>query len=530
MTMSRVILAICLLIVLGVPLALRPGTAGPGRGRETLTLVIVTPHVPQIRAEFEEAFSRWHERKFGAPVEISWRVPGGTSEIMKVLEAHFRSRASSFDFSNPANPTAPSGSTDFDLMLGGGSFDHGRLKTQVRIAKASAKGLPADFAADAKDVALPMSEPAGFSKAQLDAWFGENKIGAAQLYDPDQFWLGTAVSGFGIVYNRDVLRTLGVAEPKAFSDLTDPRLMGLLALADPRQSGSVTTAMDAILSNYGWEKGWRVLREIGANTRYYTNSSTKPPIDVSAGEAAAGLAIDFYGRGQAQSVLREGQDPGLGRVGYVDPRGATFIDADPVSVLRGGPQPELARRFVEFSLTEEAQALWQFWSRASSRGERNPLGDDGEPMGPRVSELRRMPVRRAMYEKHMAFMIDQVNPFAIASDVKPAGWRSAIGIMMGAFAIDVAHEQREAWTALNAARSQPAFDKPTLAKMEEAFYAFPTTEIDGKEVAFTPETYKAVSATWRDPKARPGLEIRYTEFFRARYREVAELGARGMPN
>jgi len=525
-TPSRILLVLALVVVIGVPLALRPSSPARASGNDVPMLIIVTPHVPQIRAEFEEAFSRWHQREFGSPVSISWRVPGGTSEIIKVLEAHYRSRAGAFDFADPSNPGAAPGTTDFDLMLGGGSFDHGRLKTQVRVMRGAARNLPAAFSPDAKDVVLPMSEPAGFTNAELDAWFGENKIGAAQLYDPDQFWIGTALSGFGIVYNRDVLRRLGLPEPQAFGDLTDPRYFGMIALSDPRQSGSVTTTIDAILSNEGWEKGWRTLREISANSRYYTNSSTKPPIDVSAGEAAAGLAIDFYGRGQAQSILLPGQDPSQGRVGYVDPRGATFIDADPVSVLRGGPHPELSRRFVRFCLTEEAQSLWQFWSQRSGRGALNPVGPDGTPMGPVISELRRMPIRRVMYELHGSHMIDRVDPFTIASDTKPAGWRSAIGIMMGAFAIDTAHQQRDAWRAVLAAREAVAkgtIDPEVLTRMEAAFYAFPETEIKGAMVPFTPQTYKAVAATWREASRRPTIEKDYMKFFAATYRRVVEL-------
>jgi ABC-type Fe3+ transport system substrate-binding protein len=55
-------------------------------------------------------------------------------------------------------------------------------------------------------------------------------------------------------------------------------------------------------------------------------------------------------------------------------RGRTYVDADPISVLRGGPNPDLARRFIEFTLTEEAQALWQFPSKRDPAGATNPVG------------------------------------------------------------------------------------------------------------------------------------------------------------
>ncbi|MFN9972557.1 MAG: ABC transporter substrate-binding protein, partial [Phycisphaerae bacterium] len=186
------------------------------------------------------------------------------------------------------------------------------------------------------------SVPAGFPKAQLDEWYGENRIGSGLLYEPDQYWLGTALSGFGIVSNRDLLKRLGLPEPDSFEALTDPKLQAMVALADPRQSGSIATTFDAILSNYGWEKGWRILREMCANARYFTNSSTKPPIDISHGEGAIGLAIDFYGRSQAQAIAKPGEDRATVRDGDGDPKGTASVEADPISLLRGGPNPEIA--------------------------------------------------------------------------------------------------------------------------------------------------------------------------------------------
>jgi spermidine/putrescine-binding protein len=333
-----------------------------------------------------------------------------------------------------------------------------------------------------------------------------------------------ALSAFGIVYNRDVFERLGLPEPKTFEDLTDPRLAGWVALADPRQSGSIATSFDSILSNQGWDKGWRTLREMCANTRYFTNSSTKPPIDVSAGEAAAGLAIDFYGRSQSQSVMRPGETAATSRVGYVDPTGVVYIDADPCSILRGAPHPDLARHFIEFCLTEEGQALWQF--RKSTTHPDNPVGEDGKPMGPIEYELRRAPARRAMYEKYLPYFVDQSNPFQIASPVAPKGWRGAIGVMMGAFSIDIADEQRAAWAALNRARRDPDFPREKLAQMESLFYAWPDTTLpDGTVLPFTETNIKAILAAWKQPGVMPDGRIGYTRFFLDHYRRVCALGA-----
>jgi len=517
MTFGRVMIFVLLAVILGVPFALRPRGEGGRAQADEQVLVVITPHVPQIQQEFARGFDRWHRRVHGSPARIDWRQPGGTAEILKLLEAHFQAtaKAGAFDFGDPASPRTPAGSTAYDVMLGGGSYEHGRLRAGAKVV------------VDGVERVIPMSEPAGFEQAQLDAWYGENKVGSQPLYDAQQYWLGTALSGFGIVYNREQFEKLGMPLPERFGDLADPRLMGMLTFADPRQSGSVTTTLDAILSREGWDSGWRLLRELSANTRYFTNSAPKPPIDVSHGEAAAGLAIDFYGRGQAQAVVLPGQDPLTSRVGYVDPKGEAYIDADPVSVLRGGPNPALARRFVEYLLTEEAQALWQFRSTRGA-GEKNPVGADGNPMGPLTHELRRMPVRRVMYEKYAGAMIDRVNPFELASDASPAGWRSAIPIMMGAFAIDTAHDLREAWAALHEARASGEFSAETLARLEAQFHAFPATRVsEARVLEFTRENYKEISAAWKDPAVRARLEIEYTTFFRENYRAIVRDVRRG---
>jgi hypothetical protein len=145
-------------------------------------------------------------------------------------------------------------------------------------------------------------------------------------------------------------------------------------------------------------------------------------------------------------------------------------------------------------------------------------------MGPESHELRRMPARRVMYEKYAAAMIDPENPFDLASRTKPAGWRDAIGMMMGAFAIDVHDEMKAAWAALLAARADTNFPKDRLSEMERLFYSWPATTLpDGKTLEFTPENAKAIIAAWKDSAFKARCEIAYTEFFRDVYRKITAL-------
>lgn len=516
--------AIAFAVLLGVPFLAHLGTethATDGR-----RLIVVTPHVQQIQDEFAQAFGRWHEREFGEPVFIDYRIPGGTSEIRRQLVAEFKARLADGKYTLVPSPEGYTveitpGTIGVDLMFGGGSYDHGTLASGVAATLNTPSGEPVEMQ-------VSMAAPAGLSQAELDEVFGENRIGTQTLYDPDQLWIGTALSSFGIISNNDVLDRLGLPSPGSFRDLTDTRLLGWIALCDPRQSGSITTTFDSILGNFGWDEGWRILRAMCGNARYFTASSTKPPADVSAGDAAVGLAIDFYGRGQAQTVAEAG-DPD--RVAYIDPAGEVYIDADPITILRGGPDPELARRFLRFVISEEGQAVWQFSATTREAGADNPPGPSGEPMGPRNSELRRMPIRRSMYAKYFEHFKDPVVPYDLVSDVENPGWRTGVQMMMGAFGIDSAQHCRRAWGAIAEASADPSFPADVLDAMRERFHAFPMTPVvseAGSEtpVPFTEATYRTVRNQWRDPVREGELRIAYTGFYIDRYNEVTDMARR----
>ncbi len=639
----QILILVLFAVILGVPFfahrasnrnaAAADESSAPGAKQERGRLIVVTPHIEQIRVEFAKAFDRWHQRTHGQGVEIDYRTPGGTTEILKLLEATYGSamqrRIADARGSNPAMLVDPTfsmdqmkpGEADFDIMFGGGTFDHDRLRSRgatvsALIGAAGARSLPSETTSRKVSLAkprdainattidqlttietkatiegaaltlrvptsaivggakslLPLAEGKAtvdveldlarcervfnvristppdpvFTDAEMAAIFGENKIGVGQLYQDDrakggpkdqQHWVGAALSGFGIVFNRPLHKQMGLSEPTSWNDLRRPEYAGLLAMADPRLSGSVATLYDSILNAQGFDEGFRTLRDASANARSFAAASTQPPMDVSQGDGLAGVAIDFYGRFQAQAVLAPGETSETGRLGYIDPPGAVYVDADPVSILRGGPNPTLARRFVEFCMTEEAQALWQFPAHnASSKappaaGPPVPViaGDPaGRKLGPEQFVLRRMPIRRSVYRPELfAHFTDKTNLFEIASTVPTKGWRDGMITMMGCFGIDSAAQIQEAWRALRSARADASFPKDVLAKMELAFYALPPHEMaDGSMLEFNEKNYGAISrdiGRWRDPIRGPAARVKYTKFFRTKYAEVVSL-------
>ncbi len=449
-------------VLLLVPAFLRSSPIsqlGPG-------VVVMTPHNEQIRFELGLRFSQWHQREFGTDAHVAWSTPGGTSEIRKLLQSQWKAAAGA---------GIPFGG-DIDLVFGGGSYEHGVL----------AKPTEAD------DPESTISVPHGFTQEELSAWFPTDTIADGRLYDEESFWIGTALSSFGLIWNEDEFAQRKLPQPTNWSMLAHPQLRGRVAFVNPAMSGSVTTALQSILEHLGWQEGWALIRRASANARSVSGSSTRVPGDVGAGEAAIGPCIDFYGRAQVAALEAAGI---TGRIRYRDAAGQTVVDADPISLLRGAPNPELAKRFIRFCLTVEAQSLWQL-----------PPSD---PDGPQRFALRRLPIRTEVYEHLGDLMLDRVDPF---SDAKAAvhpnrAARAFIVPLFVAMAMDHRDELREAWNAIVEHPSYPSSDEvvmagdvqdPELRSMLERFDALPSVPMPNGTLADLNDStvLPAVKAGW----------------------------------
>lgn len=101
-------------------------------------------------------------------------------------------------------------------------------------------------------------------------------------------------SGAGIVWNRDYLQTHQLPKPKQFSDLTYPVYFGHLTMSTPARSGTTQLMVESILAKYGWQEGWRLLTNIGANMATISSRSFGVSDYVAKGQFGIGPTIDSY--------------------------------------------------------------------------------------------------------------------------------------------------------------------------------------------------------------------------------------------
>ena len=481
-----------MLLTLAAPFILRPTDTSLSEDPDG-RVIIVTPHNETIRREFGAAFTSHMKARTGKTVRVDWRTPGaGTSEIAKYINSEFTASFENYwkrtqnykwepefaaHFNNrklepPAEGEAKTKAHQvrdlflnstvgigIDLFFGGGTYDFEKQKRLGYLVASSPDGSAGLAAVSAKH----------------KDWFSDSVIpqtvGGEPYYDPELCWAGACLSSFGICYNTDLVEALNAPHPPMqWEDLTDPVYFDNVAMADPNQSGSVTKAFEMLIQQQiqaavaqtqataeynalpgdeqtvelgeaisrGWLAALRIIQNIGANSRYFTDSATKIPHDVAQGEAAAGMCVDFYGRTYNERLRSE---DGTSRVQFIVPKGGTSTGVDPIGMFRGAPNPEYATAFLEFVLSPEGQRLWNY--KAGAKG------------GPGRTALRRLPVRKDLYtEAHLAHFSDPEElPYEKAGEFTyipnyTAPFFDVIRFLVKAMCIDVHPELKAAREAL----------------------------------------------------------------------------------
>ena len=552
-------------------------------------VVIITPMNEAIRYEFARGFSEWHRKNFGRPAKVDWRALGGTSEIMRYLVSEYVAAARAW-WLGQGKPW-PAGASDavvarkldtnsapalreiyeafrktddpkeftsrIDLLWGGGEYDH---------SDAYRQGL----------TVRPW--PAG--KEPEDVFSIPENLSGETWRTPTMF--GDVLSTFGICYNLDRLHDLKVSKPPTqWDDLADPVYFRQVGACDPTKSGSIAKAFEMIIQQKchqsviaagfsdakigkfekaisdaklapgelpssvpaeyqaaverGWEDGIRLIQRIGANARYFTDAASKVTIDVSMGDAAVGLAIDFYGRYQAQcSRAPDGSSrgrlatSGSERMVYVTPVGGSSVSCDPVGLLRGAENRETAVRFIQYALSEDGQRLWTY--------------RPGTPGGPQKFALRRLPIRRDFYPwagspdpargtgrsrpqeetnylQHLQFAADNladptINPYSLATNFTYRSRWTAQHFniqrdLIRAMCLDSVNELHDAWRAIiqNGGPANQAKAMGILGRLP-----------DKPE----PLTWRS-ALTFSKKHDRMDYLREWTAFYRENYRRVKEL-------
>src|SRR3989454_1008012 len=295
--------------VLALALLLAASTSGAALGQAPpieSELAMITPVSKSIHDAALKAFADYAKEKWTVTVKVS-AIPAGTPVAYgRIVEWK--------------------GRPEVDIFWGGESALFEKLAEQKLLQKV-------EIAREAWD-----SIPASIGTPR-----------AIPLKDKNGYWVGTALEPYGLVYHPKKIQRLGIAEPKEWDDLLNPKLKGEVAQCAPTRSSSSNATYEVILSMHGDDKGWDWLKKLAANTGHFTARSRDVPTVVAKGEYTAGFAVPSY---MAFEEKLAGFD-----LKFVAPKNA-FVTPEPMAILAGARNPKAARAFIEFLLTERGQKVF----------------------------------------------------------------------------------------------------------------------------------------------------------------------------
>jgi putative spermidine/putrescine transport system substrate-binding protein len=171
------------------------------------------------------------------------------------------------------------------------------------------------------------------------------------LKDPDGKWFAIHYGTLGFFVNVDALE--GAAVPQCFADLMKPEYLGMVGYLDPSSAFVGYAGAVAVNQAFGGD-----LSNFDAAIKYFKDLAANDPIvpkqtsyaRVVSGEIPILFDYDFNAyRGKYEED---------GKFEFVLPCEGSVRVPYVMSLVNGGPNPELGKRVLDFILSDEGQAIW----------------------------------------------------------------------------------------------------------------------------------------------------------------------------
>ena len=167
--------------------------------------------------------------------------------------------------------------------------------------------------------------------------------------DPQGRWTGFAARARVLIVNTQLLPD-EAARPTSMNDLVAPAWKDRAAFVRPF-TGTTLTHATTLYSTVGEENARAWFRGLHANDVMFPSSNSQVAISVSLGHRHFG----FTDTDDVRKVVLQGKpvtqvypDQGEGQPG-------TLLILNTVALIKGGPRPDLGRRFIDFLLSKDVE-------------------------------------------------------------------------------------------------------------------------------------------------------------------------------
>ncbi len=196
-------------------------------------------------------------------------------------------------------------------------------------------------------VALPAKEAGVLALYKPNGW---ERIPAG-LKDPDGYWFTIHSGTLGLFVNEAALR--GKPMPASWKDLLKPDYKGLVGYLDPTSAAVGQVGVMAVNLAFGGS-----YTNIDPAIAYFRELAKNQPIvpkqtsyaRVISGEIPILFDYDFN--------AYRGQYTDKAPVRFVIPQEGTVVFPYVMGLVQGGPNPDNAKKVLDFVLSDRSQAMW----------------------------------------------------------------------------------------------------------------------------------------------------------------------------
>lgn len=230
---------------------------------------------------------------------------------------------------------------------------------------------PAAFASMARKGTFVPYKPKNFDKLPAEARAEDGAFFAQRLNIMTNYLRGDRVAEADI--------------PKTWTDLTNPKYNGKLVMTDP----SFTSLQLSVVGMMAKNNGWGFYEKLAANKVMIVQGNEQVSDMIKRGERAIAVgALDSY----AAEDRKEGHN-----IRTLFPSDGVFIIPSPTAIVKGSPNPNAAKLFADFMLSDQVQKLFPVSGGYAARADIPP--PEGSPP---VGQLKVIPVDYDYIEKESA--------------------------------------------------------------------------------------------------------------------------------
>jgi iron(III) transport system substrate-binding protein len=207
--------------------------------------------------------------------------------------------------------------------------------------------LETEAANPVADVVILASWADGLSMKRDGKLASYAPVNADKMYaawkDSGDTIFGTSASAVGVIYNTTIFPTLSAD----WNELAGGEYKDQLAIPDPEKSGSAKDFLAGFINNKGEDDGWKIWQDLAANGMTVPGANAAAIEAVTTGEKgilAAGVDYNAY------SAKAKGEP-----LDIYYPAGGTVINPRPAMILATSPNPDNAKAFMDYLLSDEAQ-------------------------------------------------------------------------------------------------------------------------------------------------------------------------------